>query len=307
MPFFLLLLCLIALPCQADTPEKKAPPTIGNPTQNPRKSITQVRYWAGGAGRNEYDTAVVKLALEATRQQWGNYQLTIVDESFGTHRGRRMLAQGDIINLYAAPARPESVTQKEKLVAIPVPILKGLLGYRRLVVHRDLLPTFAKLSSREQLMALVAGQGKDWLDVDIYRHNGFAVEDNTVYSNLFTMLKRHRFDYLPLGAHEVETALEVYSHSDPELALVPGLVLYYPFPVVVQVSARQPQLVARMQEGMAIIAGNGQLDALFEEFFAGVLNRLRQPETRVIPLQNPFMPLYPQLKTPALLEAAREL
>ena len=267
----------------------------------------ELRYWSGASGRDDYDTELLKMAMDATTDTFGPYTFKLVHKSYGTLRGRRLLAQGDIINIYASPVRPPEIATKEELLVVPIPILKGLLGYRQLLIHKDNVSLFASITTRMQLSQFTAGQGKGWMDASIYRHNGFAVEEPAIYSNLFSMLTRKRFDYLPLGSHEIYKALNENSDKNPSLIIAPKLLIYYPFPVAFHVSKHEPELARRIEVGMKRIIENGQFDALFMQHFTKTLARIRNKDNRTVMLSNPNIHGYPELTTPNLLTTVSPL
>jgi len=273
--------------------------------------VDQIRYWGGTEARNIYETAVLKRALEATKADFGDYHFTLVTAHYGTHRGRRMIESGDVINMYASPPRPPEITAKENIITIAKPLLKGLLGYRRLIVNREALPSFKAIRTREQLAKKTAGQGRHWLDAALLRYNHFKVTDTSGYEHLFPMLARHRYDYLPLGAQEIEQALETNAQAYPDLVIEPDIIIYYPWPVVFQVSGKYPQLARRVEIGLERIIADKELATLFEHQYAELLQTLRRPSMRVFLLENPYMQTpefrpYAALKTPKLLTNVKQ-
>lgn len=263
----------------------------------------EVRFWDSTEGRLSYEYELLQLALEKTADDYPAYDLNRHDEDFGSLRGRRALAEGYPINVYAAPARDKEGPLEAQIISIPIPILGGLMGYRQLIVREDSLPTMAEVTSEDQLKRLTVGQGQRWPDVAIFRLNGYPVNDTGRYSNLFTMLEQRRFDYLSLGIIEARRELASHQPANGGLALVPDLYLYYPFPVVFHVSAKAGPLAARLEQGLMRALQDGSMEALFQRHFAEELAAIHGENRRLIVLEAPLPELdwIPQYQLPPLM------
>ena len=65
--------------------------------------------------------------------------------------------------------------REQALLAIRIPLFKGLIGTRLLLINATDQPRFDQITGGAQLRVLHAGQGHDWPDTDILLHNGYAV------------------------------------------------------------------------------------------------------------------------------------
>jgi len=265
--------------------------------------VMKVRFWDSTQGRLNYEYELLQLALEKTANDYPTYDLKRHDEDFGSLRGRRALAKGLQINVYAAPARDKDGPLEAQIISIPIPILGGLMGYRQLIVREDRLPAMTEVTSEDQLKRLTVGQGQRWPDVAIFRRNGYPVNDTGRYSNLFTMLEQRRFDYLSLGIIEARRELASHQSANEGLALVPDLYLYYPFPVVFHVSAKAGPLAARLEQGLSRALQDGSMEALFQRHFAEELAAIHGESRRLIVLEAPLPEIdwIPQSQLPPLM------
>lgn len=253
----------------------------------------EYRYWDWGKTkkRDDYQIAVLRLALEKTVPSHGPYAITRVVQSFSTQRLRREVFEGKRVNVHVGPWRVQDPANPyDRNIRIDIPMMGGLLGYRSLFVRRDDLPKFQQIERAEQLKALVAGQGRGWMDVEIYRHNGYRVDDHANLPTLLAMLLNNRFDYLPMSVMEVNSVLALNPQLAPRLALVPGMLIQYEFPAVFYVSASQPKLASRLEQGLAMASKDGSLSALLERSFRPELAALQRETTREFVLENPFLP-----------------
>ncbi len=266
------------------------------------------RYWDLGASptRDTYQFELLRLALERTRKSHGDYELIRVDQKLTSLRASREVSRGELINIEATPNwTTESVPseiRRDKRIAIKIPLLEGLLGYRRLVIRKADVEKFAAITRAEELQALVAGQGRDWEDIFIYRNNGFKVNAEADYYNLFAMLVAGRFDYLPLSTVEVDNFIQKFGMYSEDVVVAPGILIYYPFPVLFQLSKNTPELAERVNVGLTEAKRDGSMKNLFEHYFAEDLKKLRDSNMRVFVLKNHRVPEYLRLDEPLLVK-----
>lgn len=262
-------------------------------------------YWDLKASdkRDEYQYRLLELVLQKTISSHGKYVLTKNNEKYTSLRSRRELERGEVINVIALPTptwKPKNADQQAHFI-IKKPLLRGLLGYRKLVVRREDLPKFQKINSVAELQHLSAGQGRDWEDINIYRYNNYSVVDNADYFNLFAMLAAGRFDYIPLSVIEIDDIMARFSKYSKDFAVVPNLIIYYPFPVLFNVSVRHPELVDRLNKGLELTQADGSFKELFESYFANELEKLKTQNLKVFILKSPEVPYSLGLDKPVLL------
>lgn len=266
------------------------------------------RYWDLGVSQNRdhYQFELLRLALERTRATHGDYELVRADNKITSLRASREVSRGDVINIEATPnwttEQVPSELRHDKRIAIKIPLLHDLLGYRRLIIRKSDLSKFASITKVSELQALVAGQGRDWEDVFIYRANGYKVNAEADYSNLFSMLVAGRFDYIPLSVIEVDSLIAQFDQHSQDVAIAPQILIYYPFPVLFQVSINQPELAERVEAGLKKAKRDGSMDRLFETYFAEDLAKLRAAKNRLFILDNDRVPKELRMAKPGLLD-----
>lgn len=251
------------------------------------------RYWDWGKTpkRDDYQVAALTLALQKTVAGFGPFSVERVVDIMSTSRSRREVHAGRRLNVHAGPWRDlEAEDPSERSIMMSTPIMGGLLGYRRLIVRRRDLLKFEKISTAAELKKLVAGQGRSWVDVPLLRQNGYPVVDSGNIATLLDMLVNQRFDYLPISVVEADFMMAEHAPLADTLALVPGLMLYYPFPVMFYVSPNQPRLAERMEAGLAAAKRDGSLDALTTQFFRAEIQQVKASAGRCFILDNPIIP-----------------
>lgn len=262
-------------------------------------------YWDLKASekRDEYQYRLLELALEKTIRTHGKYELTKNNEKYTSLRSKRELEHGETINIIALPTPtwPAQDADAKTAFTIKKPLLRGLLGYRKLVVRRTDLQKFENINSAAELQHLIAGQGRDWEDVNIYRYNNYTVLDNADYFNLFAMLAAGRFDYIPLSVIEIDDIMTRFSKYSKDFVVVPNLIIYYPFPVIYNVSVRHPELVDRLAQGLDIAQADDSFKRLFESYFGDELASLKVQNLKVFILKSPNVPSGLGLDKPILI------
>jgi len=178
---------------------------------------------------------------------------------------------------------------REAIGPLPVriPLDKGLMGWRLLMVRADELPRWRERRRLDQIRDLTAGQGHDWPDTEILRANGLRVGTSSAYDGLFRMLARGRIDYFPRSILEIDHELRV--HANEGFAVVPQLMLYYPATSYFFVKPQRRALAEQLRLGLEAAIADGSMDALFREQYGPLIARYRSHGRNALMLKNPSL------------------
>lgn len=231
--------------------------------------------------RTHYPLALLQLALAASGEP---VELQPSATPMQQGRALKQLALGRELDVVWSMA---TIERERELLAVPIPIDKGLLGWRLLLVREAELPRFAALDA-DSLRLLLAGQGHDWPDRAILEYNGFRVMAASSYAGLFELLRQQRIHYFPRGLSDV--SVEQQRYADQGLAVVPELVLHYPAALYFFVNRNNPKLAERLRQGLEAILADGRFEALFQASYGPLLQQLQLQQRRVIELENPRLP-----------------
>ena len=233
--------------------------------------------------KQSYFVDLLTLALEASKEKYGDYELEPVSIEMAQARTSLMLQRNELIDL---TWRMTSQELEQKLQAIYFPILKGLMGHRIFIIRQGEQSYFTKELSLENLKSMHLGQGNNWPDTDILIANGFSVTKGyDIY--LLEMLKKGRFDYYPRALHE--PWFEV--NNEPELAVEENLMLKYPAPMFFFVNKQNKRLQQRLTFGLKELLNSGA----FEQFFlnhtvtSGILTKSKVKQRTIFELHNPLL------------------
>ncbi|WP_143039949.1 transporter substrate-binding domain-containing protein [Rheinheimera pacifica] len=231
--------------------------------------------------RGHYPIALLHLALEKSAS---HYKPEPSKRDQAQWRTLRQLENGngmDVVWTFASAER------EQKLLPVRIPIDRGLLGWRLLLIRQQDAGRFAGITTAEQLQALRAVQGHDWPDLQILQHNQFNVIPSTHYAGMFTMLQLGRADYFPRSISEIQSELQ--TKAGHHLAIADHLVLYYPAPLYYFVNPNRPQLAQAIEQGLRSALHDGSMRQLFLQHFAGTIAQAELAKRRVIRLDNPFL------------------
>jgi len=182
-----------------------------------------------------------------------------------------------------------SIEREATLSAVYVPLTKGLLSHRLLIIRREDLARFNKVDSLEKLQMFKAGQGHDWPDLKILRYNMLPTMSSSSYEGLFGMLFMRRFDYFPRGLQEAWPELTSLATSD--LIIEPRLLLQYPAPVYFFVHPKNKKLNARISAGLKIAMADGSFNTLLYNYpaISQALRKANIAQRQIITLSNPLL------------------
>lgn len=237
--------------------------------------------------RNEYFLDVLRLALDKTRTEYGDYVLEPSPQAIPQSRAIRLLADNqDLDVLWSMTSRQ----REAQLLPVRIPLLKGLMGYRLFIIRAEDQAWFDNVRTLDQLRELRAGQGHDWPDTEILRANGFHVETSSDYEDLFEMLEAGRFDFFPRALNEPWS--EIAARNNDHLTVEDKLLLYYPTASYFFVNRHNSELAERLEKGLEAAIADGSFDELFfgHPTNAHALSQAGLDKRRMIKLVNPLLP-----------------
>ncbi|MDE1463844.1 hypothetical protein [Spartinivicinus poritis] len=235
-----------------------------------------------------YRIQLLELALGKTEAEYGPFQLYPVQKLVTQARGLSLLEKNIGVDVAFLPT---SVEREQRLLPIKIPILRGILGYRVLLVHEDLQPRFNKVTSLDQLKkGFVGGFGAHWADMAILQANGLKVVGITQYENLFKMLSYKRFDYFPRGINVAWKEVELKGDLYKGIKVEETLALYYPYLVYFFVSRSRPAIAARIEKGLKLALADGSFERLFKKHHKYLVQQAGLESRRLFLMKNPTLP-----------------
>jgi hypothetical protein len=229
-----------------------------------------------------YPVELLRLALNHADPQ---RTLAPTDFALPQSRAVRMLQQGGQLSVIWTVTSPE---RERQLLAVPVPIDRGLYGWRLLLIAPGTQKLFDDISALPQLAKLQGGQGHDWPDLTILRSAGLNVYGAPNYDGLFDMLARGRIDFYPRALPEIWP--ELGQRSALGLVLEDNLVLHYPSAVFFFVAKNDAQLAGTLQRGLEAAFADGSFQTLFSQQFGAAIEDAKLGARTQFRLANPLLP-----------------
>lgn len=234
--------------------------------------------------RYEYMLAILRLALENTRDEYGDYRLQTAPP-MNTARSIQALYKNQSPNLILELSYEDRYAHSE-LDYVPFPIDLGVVGYRICFVAPKVLRRGPMPTTLPALRKLTIGQGFGWADNAILRHNGFTVIESGNYEGLFRMVAANRFDLFCRGINELFPEYEAH-HDLPGLEVDQQILLYYPLPRFFFLNRSNQRLKARVMAGLERGYASGQLQQLWQNAYLQGVKSAQAARRQLFTLENP--------------------
>ncbi len=236
--------------------------------------------------RQTYYLNLLKLALDKTKEQYGDYSIVHVEA--GLQRRRTVLIARGSEGLDVIWTMTD-IDREKKMLPVRIPLLKDLMGFRVSIVSEARREILRDIKTLDELKKLTALQGHDWPDTNILLANGFKVDTATNYESMFLMMSQNRADYFPRGINEPFD--EVRARPDLKLVVDDNIMLQYFAPFFFFVNTRRPALRDRIEQGLNKALADGSFDRAFynDPSNKEMISRLNFKKYRVFKLNNPFL------------------
>ena len=236
--------------------------------------------------RRVYTRELIRLALEATKKDYGAYKL--VENPVGENSARALKNSADKVfeNYFVRQSVSMDLIKEMGYVAFPVDL--GIVGYRVAFVSKQTKERLKSVNTLEELKEFSIVQGIGWLDTRILRHNGFDVYTSGTFEGMFKTIALNRFDLFFRGANELLD--EWNSHTDIDgLTYDESILLYYPLPRFFFTAKENVLAIERIQEGLSRAYENGSVLELWEAYYRPSLEFVALNKRRIFRITNPYI------------------
>jgi len=268
----LAMLSMLALPARAAEPM-----TFTHPPPENAADRRHTYYWE-----------VLEAALQANKNQYGDYKVVSYRMPMNFQRAAAEVEAGakGRINIVA---RATNLELEARMRAIPIPLDKGLLGYRLFLVMPETQARLDAVKNIDELKKFSIGQASPWTDVKILEANKFNVVIADNYEGLFQMLGIRRFDLFSRGVIEIYAEWDAHKEQVPGLSIEKNMVLAYPMPRYFFVPRTQEgeKMARRIEDGLHRLARSGEFERRYLAYKKLVLADINLAGRRVFRLTNP--------------------
>lgn len=210
-----------------------------------------------GTPQNQYFLSVLRLALDKSREQYGEYWIEPIDLPINQSRQFKELLKHNVDVFWTVSTAARDTQAKP----VTIPIAFGSFGIRALAMNvADSGKLNVQLSLAElQKFNVVLGQ--DWPDVQIFEKAGFTVEKYVDGLASYRVLANSVGKIFPRGVIELVPELKAFdnkqvTYGEKNLLLYPSMVYFY-------VRKDDIKLHKRLEYGLAQAFADGSLAALF--------------------------------------------
>lgn len=229
-----------------------------------------------------YVDGLIKLALSYSDKP---YVYNYAEITIYTSRQITLLKEGEI-SIFWSGTTPE---YESSLRPVRVPLYRGLLGYRVLMIRKNEQHRFDHIHQFEDLHSISIGQGRFWSDTQILEANGLHITKALKYGSLFHMLDGGRFDAFPRGIQEPWQ--EIQKRPDLALDVEKNVLLIYRMPYYLFVNKNNVELANDLESGLVSAINDGSFNAYFfsNPTVTDVIEKSNLKNRRFFYLVNPFL------------------
>jgi len=259
------------------------------PTFSQAKDVLKINKGSSSKDvRSQYNLKILHKAMQLTEPEFGEYELKVVSRGIPSLRLREMVVEGEHINIAMVVSTPE---WEAAAVPIRIPLRRGILNYRLLLINKKNQETFLEINSIEKLKEKSVGLRRHWATWQTLTKLGYNVVNAYSYDAIFSMLDKGRFDYIPRGVHEIYDEINLRKDELKNLTVEPNLALYIPAPFYVFVSPKEPRLIKRFELGLNRMAKQGILEDMLNTHYGDFLKRANFKKRLILNVGNPDLPV----------------
>ncbi|WP_374763340.1 hypothetical protein [Yunchengibacter salinarum] len=242
-------------------------------------------HWSEGT----YHHGLLQIALDHAP---GAHQLRFARAPETTQaRYARIMATGNAD--YDTLALAYSPQRDDRLKAVPIPLIRGMLGYRRLLIRADRESLTHGADGKEiPARDLVLGSAPTWPDTQILKAGGFRLFTAT-YDKLFDLVRRGRVDALPRSVTEVAMELAIANRQPGKarIRVADDLILAYRSPLFFYVRADDTARQRIITKGLkaAYLSGAFMRHFNADPGVQDTLDLIARGQARVVWLDNPLL------------------
>ncbi|OZG75004.1 hypothetical protein BTA51_00970 [Hahella sp. CCB-MM4] len=238
--------------------------------------------------RPRYYLDLLTATLEVTRKDFGNFDIQPVKEYITQDRSLWLLERNRVYDVIWTMT---SRDREKQVRPIRIPLMKGLLGVRLLLISPEKLQNFSQVNDLTSLRKYYAVQGHDWPDTRILMANDIVVRTDQRYDELFNLVGMGRFDFFPRSVMEIYGEMAFHGQKD-HLMIEPHLALVYPAPTYFFVNRDNDALANRLEAGLRELIRNGEFDRILTTHVSHqtALKSMQLEKRTIIKLKNPDLP-----------------
>lgn len=233
--------------------------------------------------RYTYTYELMELIFKAT-PEYTNAQVKTTAWNMTRSRIFHELKKGNLLNVVAGAPQKE---WDSNLIAVPIPIRKGLQGFRVFIIKDKNREKLVQVDSLQSLKALHTGSGNGWSTRLAMEQAGFVVVTANGYESLFSMLSKQRFTTFGRGINEAYKEVESHLALYPDLVVDNHILLEIPLATYFYVSPSFPEIADRIRVGLLRLIESGEFDQFFFQKYCSDILKANMSERMLFKIDNP--------------------
>ncbi len=247
--------------------------------------------YIGAFGDDDYVANLLRSALKHTEDKYGKVELNTRLPASTTREQSMVLAEPNAMRL-AMTASVGYYAKNPEFIVLPVPLMRGIVGYRICFSSPDIAEDLNTIDSLEKLQNYTFGVGNDWYDRKILDANqlknvgvgyNFLFDDQV--ASLFNMTALKRVDILCRGINEAYGETTRYDFVK-KTVLNQSFALHYSIPFFMYMHKNNQKLKDRLVLGFDIINKNGEFQKIWEKEFLESVQFANMNKRKIIELKG---------------------
>ncbi|WP_018607505.1 hypothetical protein [Uliginosibacterium gangwonense] len=234
--------------------------------------------------RTSYAGAVLALALEKTRSEYGDFRIQNTPV-MNTARALLEIKANRIANQLIVTSFQNKMLD-DGLRYANFPIEYGVTGYRVCFVSPNAKEAVRRAKKLADLQKFTIGQGSGWADVAVLRHSGFKVEELSNHESGYLMVASNRIDLYCRGINEAMEEWQDHANVTG-LTIDSSMALRYPLPRFYISNQKNSALLERISKGLHLAHQDGSLQKEWRRFYAESVSFVKLKNRRIFNLSTP--------------------
>ena len=207
-----------------------------------------------------YFIGLLKLVVAQSVAEFGKVEFLALEVTMSNARKFASL-DSDVIDVLWTTTNAE---RDKQALAIKIPLLKGMFGYRALLIRQQDQAKFSAIASLNDLAKLTAIQGQDWPEVEILRKAGLNVETMEWNPKLYRLVSEGKADYYPRSIVDIYD--EIANAEAENLAIEQNILLRYHNEAYFFVAKNNTKLANRLEYGLRKSIEDGSFEQYFTQY-----------------------------------------
>lgn len=264
--------------------------SFADAASSPDSTTTKVTY-IGAFGDHDYIATVTKAALQHTEKKYGKFSISTMPPVSKAKKENLIVSKPNLKRI-AFTTEIKTTLDDPNFLVIPVPLMKGIVGFRVCFTSPKYQHSMNKITSVEPFRDYTFGVGKNWQDKVILDINGiknievgyeFLVDEQI--NSLYEMTARGRVDVFCRGVNEVLREFDRHP-AIHDLVMNESFTLNYEILFFLYLHKENRGLQQRLIEGFELIQNNGVFDALWREEFGQSVDFVKLGNRKVIEFRS---------------------